>query len=185
MCAILLGYPLLLLPAQIIWLNFVTDPFLGSALAMEPKEKGLLKGKFKRPSRYLVDKIMVQRMILMAITMMIGTIFIFRNYFENDISKAWTMSLTVLAVFQWFNAWNCRHESISIFKMNPLSNKFLLGGTIIIFLLQLLVVYNPLMQKIFRTSPLDISEWILIIFVASFIIFVDEIRKFLYQKFIR
>ncbi len=38
--AILLGYPLPLLPAQIIWLNFVTDGFLDVALAMEPKEKG-------------------------------------------------------------------------------------------------------------------------------------------------
>ena len=37
--ALVLGYPLPLLAAQIIWLNFVTDGFLDVALAMEPKEK--------------------------------------------------------------------------------------------------------------------------------------------------
>lgn len=180
--ALLLGYPLPLLPAQIIWLNFVTDGFLDVALAMEPKEEGLLRGNFERPKKYLVDKLMTQRMFIMAIPMMIGTLFLFRGYFENDIAKAWTISLTTLAVFQWFNAWNCRHESKSIFQMNPFSNKFLVGATLIIVSLQLLVVYNPLMQKFLRTVPLELSEWLVIIPIAASIVFVEEIRKFFYRK---
>lgn len=180
--ALLLGYPLPLLPAQIIWLNFVTDGFLDVALAMEPKEEGLLRGNFERPKKYLVDKLMAQRMFFMAIPMMIGTLFLFKGYFENDIAKAWTISLTTLAVFQWFNAWNCRHESKSIFQMNPFSNKFLVGATLIIVSLQLLVVYNPLMQKFLHTVPLDLSEWLVIIPIATSIVLVEEIRKFFYRR---
>ena len=180
--ALLLGYPLPLLPAQIIWLNFVTDGFLDVALAMEPKEEGLLRGNFERPKKYLVDKLMTQRMFLMAVPMMIGTLFLFKGYFENDIAKAWTISLTTLAVFQWFNAWNCRHESKSIFQMNPFSNKFLVGATLIIISLQLLAVYNPLMQKFLRTTPLELSEWLVIIPIAASIVFVEEIRKFFYRR---
>ncbi|MDO8593073.1 MAG: HAD-IC family P-type ATPase [bacterium] len=180
--ALLLGYPLPLLPAQIIWLNFVTDGFLDVALAMEPKEEGLLRGNFVRSKQYLVDKLMAQRMFVMAIPMMIGTLFLFRRYFENDLAKAWTISLTTLAVFQWFNAWNCRHESKSIFQMNPFSNRFLVGATIIIISLQLLVVYNPLMQKFFRTTPLEFSEWLVIIPIAVSIVLVEEIRKFFYRR---
>jgi len=180
--ALLLGYPLPLLPAHIIWLNFVTDGFLDVALAMEPKEKGLLRGNFERPKKYLVDKLMAQRMFLMAIPMMIGTLFLFKGYFENDLAKAWTISLTTLAVFQWFNAWNCRHESKSIFQMNPFSNKFLVGATLIIISLQLLVIYNPLMQKFLRTAPLELSEWLVIIPIAASIVLVEEIRKFFYRR---
>jgi len=180
--ALLLGYPLPLLPAQIIWLNFVTDGFLDVALAMEPKEEGLLRGNFERPKKYLVDKLMAQRMFVMAIPMMIGTLFLFKGYFENDLAKAWTISLTTLAVFQWFNAWNCRHESKSIFQMNPFSNKFLVGATLIIILLQLLVIYNPLMQKFLRTTPLELSEWLVIIPIAASIVLVEEIRKFLFRR---
>ena len=186
--ALLLGFPLPLLPAQIIWLNFVTDGFLDVALAMEPKEEGLLRGNFERPKRYLVDKLMVQRMFIMAVPMMIGTLFLFKGYlpaqagFENDITKAWTISLTTLAVFQWFNAWNCRHESKSIFQMNPFSNKFLLGATFTIIFLQLLVIYNPLMQKLMRTAPLELSDWLVIIPIAASIVLVEEIRKFFYRK---
>ena len=180
--ALLLGYPLPLLPAQIIWLNFVTDGFLDVALAMEPKEEGLLRGNFERPKKYLVDKLMAQRIFIMAIPMMIGTLFLFKGYFENDLAKAWTISLTTLAVFQWFNAWNCRHESKSIFQMNPFSNKFLVGATLIIVSLQLLVVYNPLMQKFLRTVPLEFSEWLVIIPIAASIVLVEEIRKFFYRR---
>lgn len=180
--ALFLGYPLPLLAAQIIWLNFVTDPFLGSALAMEPKEEGLLRSNFERPKKYLIDKLMAQRIFVMAVPMMIGTLLLFKGCYEVDITKAWTISLTTLAVFQWFNAWNCRHESKSIFQLNPFSNKFLIGATAIVVFLQMLAIYNPVMQKLLRTTELSLSEWMLIIPVAASIILVEEIRKFAYRR---
>lgn len=180
--ALILGYPLPILAAQIIWLNLVTDGFLDVALAMEPKEEGLLQSNFERPKKYLVDKLMAQRMFFMAMPMMAGTLFLFKDYFEADITKAWTISLTTLAMFQWFNAWNCRHESKSIFQMNPFSNKYLVGATAIIVFLQMFAIYNPFMQTILRTSELSLSEWMVIIPVAASIVFVEEIRKFMYRK---
>ena len=183
--ALLLAYPLPLLPAQIIWLNFVTDGFLDTALAMEPKEQGLLRRKFERPKKYLVDKLMAWRMFLMAVPMAVGTLYLFKGYFETDLVKAWTVSLTLLAVFQWFNAWNCRSEDRSIFQMNPFSNKFLVGATLVVISLQMLVLYNPVAQKLMHTVPLGREEWFVIIAIASSIIFVEEIRKFFYRRNIK
>ena len=180
--ALALGYPLPLLAAQIIWLNFVTDGFLDVALAMEPKEEGLMSEKFERPKKWIVDGLMAQRMFLMALPMFIGTLYLFSGYVDADITKAWTISLTALAVFQWFNAWNCRSESKSIFQMNPFSNLFLVGATIIVISLQLLAVYNPFVQKFLHTTSLGLSEWLMIILVATSIILVEEIRKFFYRN---
>ena len=180
--ALVLGYPLPLLAAQIIWLNFVTDGFLDVALAMEPKEKGLMQGKFERPKKWIVDGLMAQRMFLMALPMAIGTLYLFNGYFEIDITKAWTISLSTLAVFQWFNAWNCKSESKSIFQMNPFSNKFLVGATGIVIFLQFAALYTPFLQKILHTTPLSISEWLVIVPIASSIILVEEIRKFFYRR---
>ncbi len=180
--AIFLGLPLPLLASQIIWLNFVTDGFLTVAMAMESKEEGLLSGTFEKPKKYLMDKLMAFRMIIMAIPMGIGTLYLFTLNQGADLAKAWTVSLTVLAVFQWFNAWNCRSEEKSVFKMRVFSNKFLVGATLIVIGLQIFAVYNPLAQKILRTVPLELSEWGLIIAVASSIIFVEEIRKFFYRR---
>ncbi|MBI4993390.1 HAD-IC family P-type ATPase [Candidatus Wolfebacteria bacterium] len=177
--ALFLGLPLPVLPAQIIWLNFITDGFLDVSLAMEPKEKGLLKGNFEHSQKYLVDKLMLKRMFFMALPMAIGTLFIFNKYVGGDMLKAWTMSLTVLAVFQWFNAWNCRSEDKSIFKLNPFSNKFLIAATLLIIFFHSLAIYTPVMQKVLRTVALNFSDWVLIVSVAVSIIIVEEIRKFL------
>jgi len=183
--ALFLGFPLPLLPAQIIWLNFVTDGFLDVALSMEPKEDNLLLEKFKKPSKYLVDFLMAQRMFFMAIPMMVGTLFIFKGVFQADLMKAQTMALVVLAVFQWFNAWNCRSEDESIFRMNPFSNKFLVGATITVVALQVLAVYNPFLQKILHTTPLNGYDWILAIAVAFSVIAVEESRKIFYRLYKR
>lgn len=179
--AIFLGFPLPILPVQIIWLNFVTDGFLDVSLAMEPKEKNLLSEKFKRPNRYLIDFLMAQRMFFMAIVMMLGTLFIFKGVFQEDLLKAQTMSLVVLAVFQWFNAWNCKSEDKSIFTTNPFNNKFLIGATIIVIILQLLAVYNPFMQKILQTTPISGYDWLLCVSVAFSILLIEEFRKLVYK----
>ncbi|AKM82413.1 TPA: ATPase [Candidatus Berkelbacteria bacterium] len=179
--ALVLGWALPILPAQIIWLNLVTDGFLDMSLAMEPKEDGLLKEKPEKPSKYLIDSLMTKRIILMALPMMVGTLYLFSRFYQVDITKAWTISLTTLAVFQWFNAWNCRSEEKSIFQMRFFSNKFLVGATIIVILLQMLAVYNPIMQRILHTTPLNFIDWVTIITISLSIIVVEEIRKYFYR----
>ena len=121
----------------------------------------------------------------MTLPMIIGTLFLFKGYFETDLAKAFSISLTSLAVFQWFNAWNCRSEDKSIFQMNPFSNKFLVASTITVILLQLAALNTPFLQKVLNTQPLTLKEWFTIIFIAFSIIAVEEIRKFLYRKFSR
>src|SRR3989344_2667750 len=179
--AIILGYMVPILPAQIIWLNFVTDGFLDTALAMEPKEKGLLVEPRTKESRRLVDRLMTARIIIMASVMAVGTLYLFSGYEAGDSAKAWTISLTLLAVFQWFNVWNCRSERLSICQMNPFSNLFLLGATAIVVMLQISALYTSVGQKLLHTVPLSLAEWGMILAVASSIIIVEEIRKFAYR----
>lgn len=177
MVALLVGLPLPVLAAQIIWLNFVTDGFLDVSLAMEPKEKGLLQSTWHKGSTALVDWAMGRRMVVMAIPMAIGTLLLFSHHLDSGLIKAGTMAMTVLAVFQWFNAWNCRSDKLSVFQINPLSNKFLIAATIIVVSLQILAVYHPFLQRILHTTPLTGAEWLVIIAVASSIIWVEELRK--------
>jgi len=179
--AIFLGLPLPVLASQIIWLNFVTDGFLDVSLAMEPQEKGLLKEP--RAKTAFIDVLMAQRMALMSITMTVGALWLFSRSLDMGIVKAQTMALTVLAVYQWFNAWNCRNEKESLFTKNFASNKFLIGATAIVAVLQLLAVYNPFLQRFLHTTSLDFKEWLLIVCIASSIVVVEELRKLYVRKF--
>ncbi len=182
MGALFLRWPIPLLPSQIIWLNFITDGFLTAALAMEPKEQGLLGGTFKKQKKWIIDGFMARRILLLALVMGLGTLYLFSRYFETDLAKSWTMALTTMAVFQWFNAWNCRSESESIFRMNPFSNKYLVAATTFVVFLQLFAVYNPFMQTVLHTAPLSLSEWGILISIAASVILVEEIRKFFYRR---
>lgn len=179
--AILLGFPLPILAAQILWLNLVTDGFLDVALAMEPKGNNLLGKKSLKNKAGFVDKLMVLRMFTMALPMAIGTLYLFSQNYQANLSKAWTISLTTLAVFQWFNAWNCRSHIKSIFTSNPFSNKFLLGATGIVIGLQILAVYNPFFQKVLRTVPLDGRDWVIIVGITFSIVLVEELRKIIFR----
>lgn len=175
--AVLAGLPLPVLPAQIIWLNLVTDPFMGLALAMEPKERGLLKKDFSRRGKGVIDNLMIRRFFFMAIPMTIGTFYLFRMDFEFDLAKAQTIALTALAAFQWINAWNCRSESDSVFGRGMFANKHLLWATTGAVILQAVAIYAPPFQKILHTVPITPSDWWLIGLVALSILVVEEIRK--------
>lgn len=177
----IIGFPLPIQAVQILWLNLVTDGFLTVALGMEPREEGLLKKEFKKSAKNLVDFIMLRRFLLMSATMMVGTLYLFGTYYQEDIVKGWTVSLTTLAAFQWFNAWNCRSETKSIFSESPFTNRYLFLTFIFVIILQGMAIYAPFMHKILYTTPLSAAEWLKIISVAFSIVVVEEIRKLVYR----
>lgn len=177
--AFMMHLPLPLIAAQIIWLNLVTDGFLDLALAFEPTEANLLQGRPERKKQKLFDSLMGLRIILMALPMVIGTIWVFSQYYQFDLVKAQTLALTTMAAFQWFNALNCRSQDKSVFRMNPFSNRFLVGALVLVFLLQVLVIYHPWMQVVFRTTALTLNEWLLAISLAATVLIGEETRKFI------
>lgn len=179
--ALLIGYPLILAPSQIIWLNFVTDGFLVLALAMEQNTLGAkMLTRPKEKNKSLVNSVMLVRVILAALVMMLGTIFIFDSYLDGDYAKANTMAVTVFAVYQWFNAWSSRSENHSMFKIPLFSNMYLFFATLIIISLQMLAIYWPPLQGILKTVPLSFGEWMIIVGMAVSVVAVDEMRKLAY-----
>ena len=180
--AILLGWPLPILPGQIIWLNLITDGFLDVALAMDPRDPHLLEQRQLRQRKYIVDWAMARRMSLMAVVMGLGALILFSTYLDSDLAKATTITLTVLAAYQWFNVWNCRSDKQSIFRSRLGSNWYLIGATALVIGLQLLAIYQPHLQRLLRTTALDLGDWLLVVIVAASIVLVEEGRKWLARR---
>jgi Ca2+-transporting ATPase len=176
--AIALGLSLPIFPSQILWLNLVTDGFLVVALAFEPNTPLRL---MPRSSPALFDKKRLSRSVMMGLVMMLGTLYIFYGPIQNGDSTAWTLSLTVLAVFQWFNIWNCRSDRESAFS-NMFSNPYLVLALVVAILLHLFALHNPIMQSLLKTTPLDLNQWVQVLLVGSSILWVEEIRKFFVRR---
>lgn len=180
--ALLAGLPLPITAAQILWLNLITDGFLNTALSTEPQESGLLKKISIENQIHLVDLAMVAKMIFTAIPMALGSLLIFYHYYKIDLALARTLTLVTMALFQWFNAWNCRSNQKSLLQIGLLKNRWLTLTTIFVFFLQLLLVYLPVMQKIFKTVPLTFHQWLLALATSSSIIGIEEARKFFVRR---
>ena len=62
--AVWLQWPLILLPAQLLWLNLVTNGLQDVALAFEPAEHGVLRRPPRRPGGGVLDRLMWERVVL-------------------------------------------------------------------------------------------------------------------------
>ncbi|GFO96931.1 calcium-translocating P-type ATPase [groundwater metagenome] len=168
---------------QILWINMVTDGVVVIPLITEPKEKGIMKRPPAPHDEPFVTKWMVPRIALGALVMGIGSISIFSHYLATSTPElARAVLFTTLVVFQWFNALNARSFTISVFRMNPLSNKNLLVGLGIGIILQLSVIYFTSMQPFLRTVPLGVMDWINILGVCSTIVIAVELYKYVVHK---
>ena len=70
----------------------------------------------------------------------------------------------------------------SAFTFSPLSNKWLLAGMAITIVANLLIIYLPGLNAVFRTAPFPVSWWpfVLIGLPAGFLI--PELEKFIRRR---
>jgi len=170
------------LAVQLIWINLVTDGVLDIALAMEPKEKGLLQRPFHKP-KYFFDNFMLQRLVIMSSTMAIVTLAVFVYFLERtSFEHAAMIAVCVMVVTQWFKAWTCRSDYDSVFNIKFTGNPYLLGATVLAIGLQLFAMYNPFMQGILNFAPITITEWLIVLAAGSLSWLVDELRKLLRRR---
>ncbi|MDH3330093.1 MAG: HAD-IC family P-type ATPase, partial [Desulfobulbaceae bacterium] len=176
---LLLGMPIPYIPAQILWLNLVTNGLQDVALAFEPAEKNILARPPRSPKERILSPLMLQRTFLMGMVMAIGTLFMFILSLNSgeSLEKARTVALTTMVFFQFYQAGNCRSGSQSLFRMNPISNPLLFFSVIAAFFAQLAVIYVPAFQWIFRTEPITLMEWVQIGLVSSTIVIAVEFDK--------
>ncbi len=120
---------------------------------------------------------MIIRTVVSGLCMAAGTVYIFSQYTGVGAAIASTMTLTTLAAYQWFHAWNCRSRSLSLTKLSLFGNMPLVYATGIVIVLQLVSMYTPIFQKLLHTTPLTLSQWLLCIAIASSVIVADEARK--------
>jgi Ca2+-transporting ATPase len=170
--------PLPLTAPQILWLNLITDGFLDISLSMEKQEPGLLSRIWLKDKPKLVDKFILLNMLFFAIPMGIISLIMFMNFYEQDLIYARTMTLMTMAMFQWFNAWNCRSQTKSILSLGLFTNKWLIFATLFVLGLQFSILYIPILQTIFKTTALSFHDWVIIVSSTFPIVLLEELRKY-------
>ncbi|SDC07382.1 cation-translocating P-type ATPase [Williamwhitmania taraxaci] len=169
-----------MLPTQLLWINLVAAVALALPLAFEVMEPNIMHRPPRKPDAPLFNGFVVFRVFAVSLLMTAGNIILFSTEYANAIaaglpevlaiSKAQTVGVTFVIMFQIFYMINCRSLNDSVFKIGFFSNKTVFVGVGIVLGLQALFIYLPLMQKIFKTSPLDLHG-LLISTAVGFAIF--------------
>jgi Ca2+-transporting ATPase len=173
--------PLPLLPAQILWLNVVTNGVEDVGLAFEPGEEDQFHQPPKKPKEGVLSRLLLERSIIVGIIMAIGTlsIFMWERNSGASLEYARVAALTTLVMFQIFHVFNSRSVYLSLFRKNPFSNKFLFIGTILSATAHLGAMYFEPTQTLLRLEPLTLGTWIRLIPIALSVLLVVEIHKLL------
>jgi magnesium-transporting ATPase (P-type) len=174
-----LGWPLLMLPAQLLWLNLVTNGLQDVALAFEPGEKGVAE-RPPRPMREgILSGLLWQRAAVAGTVMAIGTLALFRWELDrtDSLVSAQSMALSTMVVFMAFHAGNARSDTRSLFSLHPLSNRFLFLATLAAVTIHVGALHLPATQFVLRVEPIDLAGWVRIVAVSSSILVAMELHK--------
>ena len=174
-----LGLPIPLLPTHILWINLVTDGLPALALTAEPAERGVMQRPPRPPQESLFSHGMWQHMIWVGLLMAGLTLFAQAWAYHTGSSHWQTMAFTVITLSQLGHVMAIRSEKESLFSMGILSNKPLAIAVVVTFLLQMATIYVPVLNPIFKTEPLSMSELVLCLVLSSVVFFAVEFEKWL------
>jgi magnesium-transporting ATPase (P-type) len=177
--ALLLGYPPPLAAVQILWNNLITEGLITVNLVMEPAEGDEMRSPPVPRSEPLVPRTMMWRLALMTATITAVSLgwFLVRTRAGLPAAQVATETFTLITICEWYNVLNCRSERQSALGLGLLRNPFLFAGIAAGALLQLLVVYVPVLNGVFKTVPLGVRDALLLAVVGSAVLWVEELRK--------
>ena len=175
----LLGMPLPLLPLQILWMNLVTDGLPALALAMEPAESNIMRRPPFAPQESIFARGLGRHIVWVGILMASLSIGVGYGYWRADRPNWQTMVFTTLTISQMAHVMAIRSERNSLFRIGLLSNKSLLAAVTLTIVLQLGLIYAPVLQGVFRTSALAPSDLGLSILLSGSVFAAVELEKWL------
>jgi len=178
--SLVLRLPLPLLPAQILWLNLVTNGVEDVALAVEPAEPEQATEPPRPVREGIISRRLLERLLIAGVVMALGTLGIFLLEWDGDpdrLGYARVAALSTLVAFQMVHVGNCRSEHRSVFTLNPFSNRFLVIGVVASMGLHVLALHLPWTQTLLGVEPLSLATWGRIGLVSLSIVVAEEIHK--------
>jgi Ca2+-transporting ATPase len=172
-----LGMPLPLYPLQILWVNLVTDGLPGLALAVEPGESGVMRRKPYHPKESVFSRGVGTQIIWIGILLGVVSIAIGRIAFEFEGVPWRTMVFTTLVLSQMGNALAMRSGRDSLFKIGVFSNRLMVWAVLLTIILQLVIIYIPLFQGVFRTEPLTVAQLLICLGASAIVFIILELYK--------
>lgn len=169
--AVVMGFSVPLIPVQLLWVNLVTDSLPAVALGVDTVDKNIMDGRRTETgmwNRIVLEGFMIGALALCAFA--IGKV----CYGQVDIGR--TMCFSTLSISQLIHAFNMRSRK-SLINVNLFDNVYLIGALLLGVFLQWIVVEPMVLNSVFGTVGLRVSQWMIVMGLSFVPVVVCEIEK--------
>jgi Ca2+-transporting ATPase len=179
------GYPNPLNPMQILWINIIMDGPPAQSLGVEPVDPAVMLRPPRKRDDNILSAPLLRRVVTSGTLILLGTMYMFVRELQDGVvtEKDTTITFTTFVFFDLFNALVCRHNTLPIFNLKWNSNIAFLVAISFSILGQIMVIYFPPFQKIFKTVALDGSDVMFVVFLASSMVVFDTVRKVFFPSY--
>ena len=157
--AMLSGWPIPLLPIQLLWVNVMTDSFPAFALGLEKGDEHIMLDQPRNPSSPIIDKKMALSIAIQSIALATSCLIAFQTVLLNSgsVEAARTVCFTVLIIGELLRAYSARSESLGIIRIGVFGNKFLNISTVVGIALLICMLSLPGIREVFKLAELSIN----------------------------
>lgn len=165
MMALFAGLPLPMFPAQLLWLNLVTNGVQHVALAFEKGDPRVLNQPPRPPEQSLFERRMIEQTILSGFYMGICAFVVFAWSLDQGMSEIEARSILILmmVLFENVHVFNCRSEYLSVLRVPLAANPMVAVAVVLTLALHVFVTYTPELGQFLRVQPVSFDSWLLIL----------------------
>ena len=175
-----IGTEMPLTVTQILWVNLIMDTFAALALASLPPSHEVMKDKPRKASDFIINKSIGFGILFCGIVFFL-VMFALLVYCERrgkggvDVHEL-TMFFTTFVMIQFWNLFNAK----ALMSHHTAFRHFLKDKGMILVLVLVLVgqwIIVTFGGEMFRTTPLSLHEWLLIVGSTSVVLWVGELWR--------
>jgi Ca2+-transporting ATPase len=182
--AALVGWPLPLLPIQLLWINLITDGLPALARATDPIDPDVLTRPPRRPEAQLVDRAFFRRVALVGGLSASAALsaFAYEWYSGNALARARSAAFAVLVIEELLRSFSARSDARTVWQIGVLSNMRLVLVVLGSLAMQVAIYHVAALQVLFGTASVALWQWVAWLALGSVPLLVLEVRKVVRQR---
>ncbi|HCC3243554.1 TPA: cation-translocating P-type ATPase [Legionella pneumophila] len=179
--ALLIGWPLPLLPIQLLWINLVTDGLPAIGLATDMSEPGILNRPPRATQKSMMDRAFFKRVTFVGClkALVILGVFAYEYLIDKDLIQAQDAAFSVLVTAELLWAFGARSDTKNIWQVGFFSNLRLFFIVSISFSLQVLIHHIPMLRELFGIRPVSFTQCLVWILLGMVPLLIIEAQKWL------